>query len=127
MRMAIVKQIENWSFRESIIRGNGALPDKFTADKNYYVSMNDIAALEEEMTLCAIGKKGLRKKQEVALEHDESFKAMQRFRAGAEGSISFLKRVFGMVRCLNKGFNHFASTIGRIVFCHNLKILSRTG
>ena len=117
-----LKDIALASHREKF----GALPDKFTADKNYYVSMDDIAELEEEMSLCAIGKKGRRTAEETAREHDEKFKAMQRFRAGVEGSISFLKRVFGLARCVNKGFKHFASTIGTTVLCHNLVILSRT-
>lgn len=104
----------------------GALPDKFTADKNYYVSMDEIAELEEQMSLCAIGKKGRRSQEEYDREHCEEFKDMQRFRAGVEGSISFLKRVLGLRRCLNKGFKHFACTIGRMVFCHNLLILSRS-
>ena len=91
-----------------------------------FVPDRAFAELEEEMSLCAIGKRGRRTMEETIREHDEKFKAMQRFRAGVEGSISFLKRVFGMARCVNKGFKHFAITIGTTVFCHNLVILSRT-
>ena len=103
----------------------GTLPDKFTADKNYYVSMDDIEELEKEMSICAIGKKGNRNEQEYDREHSEDFKTMQRFRAGVEGTISFLKRVFGMSRCINRGFKHFASTVARAILCHNIVVLSR--
>ena len=73
----------------------------------------------------SVGKKGHRDEEETAREHSIVFRLLQKFRAGCEGSISVLKRAFGLVRCLNRGFNSFASSIGNIVFCHNLVILSR--
>ncbi|MFB3137385.1 MAG: ISNCY family transposase, partial [Nitrospirales bacterium] len=72
-----------------------------------------------------IGKKGRRTAEETEREHDPAFRHAQRFRAGVEGSISFLKRVLGLLRCFNKGWEHFAATVGATVFSHNLLILSR--
>lgn len=102
----------------------GSYPQHFTADKNYYRSMSDIEQWEERMSTCAIGKKGRRTRQEYDREHSESFKFLQRFRAGIEGSISVLKRAFGLRRCLNRGFKSFAAAVGCLVFCHNLVLLS---
>lgn len=98
----------------------GAYPKTFAADKNYYTDMDDVTRWEEQIDTFSMGKKGKRNEAEVAREHSESFRCAQRFRAGCEGSISVLKRGFGLKRLLSKGFRSFASSIGMIVFCHNL-------
>ena len=56
---------------------------------------------------------------------DEEMCRYQRFRAGIEGSISFLKRCFGLVRILFKGFRGFCQGVGSAVFCHNLLTMVR--
>jgi IS5 family transposase len=100
-------------------------PDSFTADKNYYESMDDIKHWEKKIDTYAIAKKGRKNEQEILRESDEEFTFMQRFRAGVEGSISVLKRAFGLRRCFFKGFKSFASAVGCLVFCHNLVVLTR--
>jgi IS5 family transposase len=103
----------------------GSYPDRVTADKGYYESMETITQLEKTIQVVAIGKKGKRTKEETARENDPLFRLAQRFRAGVEGSISFLKRVLGLSRCFNKGWEHFQATVGTTVFVHNLLILAR--
>ena len=103
----------------------GSYPSKFTADKNYYVSMDDINQWEEDIDVYAICKKGNRTAEEINREHSKEFQAMQSFRAGCEGSISVLKRAFGLKKCFFKGFKSFAAAVGCIVFCHNLVLLGR--
>ena len=103
----------------------GAYPSEFSADKNYYKSMEEIEEWEEDIDIFAVCKKGKRSSEEIAREHDELFKLAQKFRAGCEGSISVLKRVFGLRRCLNRGFKSFAASVGCLVFCHNLILLSK--
>ena len=106
------------------IRNFGKSPKRFAADKNYHISPDDSKKQGKKIEVYAVGKKGKRTEEEEAIEHSPLFKAAQAFRAGIEGSISVLKRVFGLKRCLNKGFKSFASTIGCLVFCHNLVILT---
>lgn len=101
-------------------------PDRFTADKGYYESMEALEELEQQIPIVAIAKKGKRTPEQIEREHDPDFRAAQRFRAGVEGSISFLKRVLGLFRCFNKGWDHFCSTVGMTVFAHNLLNLART-
>ncbi len=103
----------------------GSYPDRVTADKGYYKSMETITQLEKTIQVVAIGKKGKRTKEETARENDPLFRLAQRFRAGVEGSISFLKRVLGLSRCFNKGWEHFQATVGITIFAHNLLILAR--
>ncbi len=103
----------------------GRLPAEFTADKNYYGGPEHLKAWEEKIDAYAVGKKGNRTAAEREREHIFLFKLLQKFRAGCEGSISVLKRVFGLRRCLNEGLKSFASSIGSMVFCHNLVLLGR--
>ena len=102
----------------------GSYPDRFTADKNYHVSMEDTQNWEKEIDLYAVGKKGKRTIDEEHREHTKEFRLAQRFRAGCEGSISVLKRAFGLKRVLNRGFKSFSAAIGCLVFCHNLVLLA---
>jgi IS5 family transposase len=102
----------------------GAYPEAFAADKNYYKGMDHIREWEEKIRTFSICKKGNRNAWEKAREAAPDFKEMQKFRAGSEGTISVLKRAFGMRRCLLKGFKSFAASIGCLVFCHNLVLLT---
>lgn len=104
----------------------GEYPEKYAADKNYYISMDDCRKWEEKIPVYSVCKKGNRNQEELEREHSKEFKLMQKFRAGCEGSISVLKRVFGLKRCLLKGFKGFARAIGSIVFCHNLTLLAKS-
>jgi len=103
----------------------GEYPKEFSADKGFYECMEKIKELEEKIGTVAIGKKGSRTEEEAERESSPAFKSAQRFRAGVEGSISFLKRLLGMWRCMNKGWQHYVSTVGATIFTHNLLILAR--
>jgi len=61
----------------------------------------------------------------LLINKDGIFGSDKRFRAGCEGSISVLKRVFNLGRCLFKGFKNYAARVGCAVFCHNLILLTR--
>ncbi len=76
--------------------------------------------------MVSIAKKGSRTPEQAQRESEPDFRLAQRFRAGIEGTISFLKRMLGLFRCFNKGWEHYASTIGGAIFTHNVLILSRT-
>jgi len=56
---------------------------------------------------------------------DEEMSRYQRFRAGIEGSISFLKRCFGLSRVLFKGFRGFCQGVNSAIFCHNFLVMAR--
>ena len=73
-----------------------------------------------------IAKKGNRTQEEVAREHSTEFRAAQSFRAGCEGNISVLKRAYGLYKCFSRGFKSFSSSIGCLVFCHNIVRMSLT-
>jgi IS5 family transposase len=103
----------------------GKLPEVLAADKGFYESMKTIYALEKDIEMVSIAKKGRRTQAEEAREHSEDFRKAQRFRAGVEGSISVLKRAFDLDRCLFKGFKNYAASVGLAMLCHNLLLLTR--
>ena len=103
----------------------GQLPESLTADKGFYQSMDRLRVLESTIPNVSIAKKRSRTEPETAREHHPTFRALQRFRAGIEGTISALKRVFKMSRCLYRSFRTFCSSVGAHVFDHNLIVLAR--
>jgi len=110
---------------ESHVELFGHYPNELSADKAYYKSMEKIRELEKKIPVVSIGKKGHKTEEEAEREADEAFRAGQRFRAGIEGTLSFLKRRLGLDRIMNKGPEHFISTVAAAVFVHNLIILAR--
>jgi len=53
------------------------------------------------------------------------YRTLSFFRAGIEGTISFLKRCFGLRRCMWKGLESFKSYTLASIISHNLLILAR--
>jgi len=103
----------------------GHYPDELAGDKGYYEGMAAIDRLQQKVPMVSIAKKGRRTPEETEREHDLLFRLAQRFRAGVEGTISFLKRMLRLARCFNKGWEHFVSTVGQTILAHNLLILAR--
>jgi len=94
------------------------------ADKGYF-EQDTLDKLEKRIKMVSIAKKGKRTPEQLKREHDPAFRHAQRFRAGVEGTISYLKRVLGLSRCFTKGWEHFQATVGASIFTHNLLILAR--
>lgn len=103
----------------------GRYPQELSADKGYYENMDQIDRLNRIVELVAIAKKGRRTPEQIDRETDPAFRHAQRFRAGVEGTLSFLKRVLGLFRCYSKGWAHYVATVGATVLVHNLLILAR--
>lgn len=102
----------------------GDYPDLYAADKGFYSGMDQIGKLEKKIEVVAIGKKGRLNEKEKERESTDEFKKGGYFRAGIEGTISALKRILNMGRCMNKGFERFRTFISGTIFAHNLRILA---
>jgi IS5 family transposase len=102
----------------------GCPPGSVATDKGYW-SSEELEGVFDSVDVVAIPKKGHRDGAEVKRELDPRFKLAQRFRAGIEGSISFLKRILRLARCMNKGWKHYVATVGATVLAHNLLVLAR--
>jgi len=103
----------------------GDYPETIAADKGYYENMKQIEDLGKKIEVVGIAKKGKRTEEQTRRETDRAFRHAQRFRAGVEGTISFLKRVLGLFRCYNKGWEHYVATVGATILAHNLLLLAR--
>lgn len=104
----------------------GRVPETCAADKGFYSQAALEAAANMGVEQLCVPKKGRRNDEEEKKEHSRWFKLAQAFRAGIEGTISVLKRVFGLWRCLREGWVHFQSWVGTGVLAHNLVLLART-
>jgi IS5 family transposase len=100
----------------------GSAPLGFAADKGLHPGKDEMNYLcdeyEDEVEFFGIPERS----NDFG---DEEMVLYQRFRAGIEGSISFLKRCFGLFRVHFKGFKGFCRGIGQSVFCHNLTVMAR--
>ncbi len=96
----------------------GEMPDELAADKGFCGKPDAMARLRKKVDFLAIP-------QRLKDFTDELFVSLQHFRAGIEGSISALKRAFGLLRCQYRGFKSFASHVGLGVFSYNLVVLSK--
>ena len=103
----------------------GQAPQVLATDKGFYKNMEQIEGLEQDIETVSICKKGRRTKEQYQRESTEAFIDGQRFRAGCEGSISVLKRVFKLGLCLFKGYKNYAASVGCAVLCHNLVLLAK--
>lgn len=109
---------------ESHVNLFGHYPESLAADKGYW-SQEVLDDVFDKVEVVSIPKKGRRNSCEDERELDPLFRLAQAFRAGVEGSISFLKRCLRLARCMNKGLAHYVSTVGATVLAHNLLVLAR--
>ncbi|MHB1395059.1 MAG: transposase, partial [Clostridia bacterium] len=59
-------------------------------------------------------------KARMETEKKSTFKKYQRWRAGIEGRISYLKRCFGLARLRVRGYSASKTKVGWAIFAHNL-------
>ena len=94
------------------------MPEKLAADKGFCGKPDAMVKLRKKVKVVAIP-------QRLKDFTDDLFVMLQHFRAGIEGSISALKRAFGLLRCQYRGFKSFASHVGLAVFSYNLVVLAK--
>jgi len=90
------------------------------ADRGFYSRANDGWLKEggvKQVCIPVRGKASIEKRRE---QKQPWFRRLQRFRAGAEGRVSLLKRKFGLDRSLMRGGNGTEIWVGQGIFAHNL-------
>jgi len=116
------KKIPDSHLPEQIIEEHkaafGEMPDELAADKGFCWDKTAMEKLRQKVRVVAIP-------QRLKDFTDDLFFMLQHFRAGIEGSISALKRAFGLLRCQYRGFKSFVSHVGLGVFSYNLVVLSK--
>jgi IS5 family transposase len=102
----------------------GRVPELCAADKGFSSQQELARVAELGVEKVCVAKKGRCNAEEERREKSAWFKLGQAFRAGIEGTISALKRVYGLWRCLREGWVHFQSWVGTGVLAHNLVLLA---
>jgi len=116
------KEIRDVYLSEPILKRHrktfGSFPHTLAADKGFRGKQKAMDKIMKKVKVLAIPKR-------LGDFADATFVALQHFRAGIEGSISVLKRAFGLLRCQYRGFKSFQCHVALGVFTHNLVILAR--
>ncbi|MBN2237514.1 MAG: ISNCY family transposase [Bacteroidales bacterium] len=105
---------------EKHIKTFGRPPNLAAGDRGYSSEDNEKDAQLLGVKRVCLPKRGKKTKERIKYEKQRWFKAAQRFRAGIEGTISVLKRRYGLNRCLNRGDNAFDRWNGLAIIAYNL-------
>lgn len=102
----------------------GKAPRKVSFD-GAFTSTSNLAAIKElGVEDVAFSKHGGLQITEM-VKSTWVYRCLRNFRAGIEGTISFLKRIFGLDRCTWRGFSSFNAYVCGSVLACNLLILAR--
>ncbi len=102
----------------------GRYPRQASFDGGFATQDNLRWAKKQGIVDVAFAKKGRLKVSEM-VRSSWVYRQLRRFRAGIEGCISMLKRVFGANRCTWKGWEHFQQYLHLSVLSFNLLVLAR--
>jgi transposase, IS5 family len=107
------------------IENFGSAPKTVTTDRGVYSQTNENYAQSLGVKEVVLPKGGYRSQERIKHERKRNFKKARRWHNGVEGRISFLKRCFGLQRCLYRGEQGFSRWVGWGIIAHNLTIISR--
>jgi len=103
----------------------GKPPNLAAGDRGYSSDDNEKEAMALEVKHVCLPKRGKKSKERADFEKQRWFKQGQRFRAGIEGTISVLKRRYGLNRCRNRGDNAFDRWNGLAIIAYNLTTIAK--
>jgi IS5 family transposase len=89
-------------------------------DRAFYSQANEEWLKESGVKQVSIPVRGKANRERRMEQKQPWFRRLQRFRAGSEGRISLLKRVFGLDRSLMRGNQGAQIWVGQGIFAHNL-------
>jgi IS5 family transposase len=95
-------------------------PKQVAADRGFGTAKSDRYLAEQGVKQVAIPRPGKISEAQRAYQSQRWFRGLQRWRAGAEGTISLLKRKYGMRRTRLRGFDGARCTVAGAVWAHNL-------
>ncbi len=105
------------------LKSFGYPPKTVTTDRGVYSQANENYAQELGIKEVILPKGGYRNQERINHERKRNFRLARRWHNGVEGRISFLKRCFGLQRCLYRGDLGFARWVGWGIIAHNLTII----
>jgi IS5 family transposase len=102
----------------------GRAPKQVAADRGFGTAKNDKLLAEQGVKQAAIPRPGRISTARKAHQQQRWFRSLQRWRAGGEGTISLLKRKYGMRRTRLRGHSGTRCWVAGAVWAHNLTRLA---
>lgn len=106
------------------IEKTGTVPRAVATDRGFSSSGNEKGLAGLKVKQISIPKRGKKTAQRQAHEKQPWFRRLQRWRAGGEGTISVLKRKYGLGRSLSRGHENVSTWVGFGVLAYNLRRLA---
>lgn len=103
----------------------GKPPKEIATDRGYYSQDNKDYAEKAGVKHISLPKKGKLNQTEKEFQATTKFKELQRFRAGGEAKISWLKRTYQLDRCLYKGNSGMDLWVGSGIIACNLATIAK--
>jgi IS5 family transposase len=101
------------------------MPDEVATDRGYWSEENFTLLKRAQVKHICLPKKGKLSSMEKQRQGNYHFKKLQRWRAGGEAKISWLKRKFGLRRCLDKGEFSYGRWVGAGILANNLIVMAK--
>jgi IS5 family transposase len=98
----------------------GKCPETVSADRGFGTKENEEYLASVGVKNICIPRRGKKSKSRMEAEKGATFRKYQRWRAGIEGRISYLKRCFGLARLRVRGYSASNTEVGWAIFVHNL-------
>lgn len=100
-------------------------PQSVATDRGYWSEENYQHLREAGIRQISMPKKGKLGELEKQRQRKKWFKNLQKYRAGGEAKISWLKRCFGLDRCLYRGDSGFGRWVGAGILANNLMVMTK--
>jgi IS5 family transposase len=104
----------------------GQAPEGFAGDRGMASTNNDRQLAKLGVKTVSLPRAGPLDDQRKAVEQEPAFQDLKSWRAGIEGLISLMKRIFGWARCLFKGTPGAEAWVDWSVLTYNLRRYGRT-
>lgn len=102
------------------VRRTGQVPKGAAADRGFWHSENERLLQQLGVSKISLPYKGKRSRRRTEYERQPWFRRLQRWRSGQEGTISVLKRRYGLGRTLYRGLDGARRWVGGAIWGYNL-------
>ncbi|AFM41403.1 transposase, IS5 family [Desulfosporosinus acidiphilus SJ4] len=103
------------------ISKTGKVPYSIATDRGYSSGKNQKELTDLGIKRISMPKKGKKSKAQASHEKQRWFRRLQAWRAGGEGTISILKRKYGLGRSLSRGHQGVSTWVGFGILTYNLR------
>ena len=107
------------------IHRTSRVPEGVATDRGFWSSGNESALKDLGVRKISLSYKGKRSRSRAERERQSWFRRLQRWRAGQEGTISELRRRYGLNRTLYRGLAGCRRWVGGAVWGYNLNRIAK--